>query len=156
MPLSFNRRNEVLAGEQAWPDTGWQAEGKLAAAGKKENSQTANNSTANGNNLLLTMSACNGTLVLSGANTYAGGTVVNEGNLVSSSTSAIPAGGSIQINFPGAVNISGAYTTASSWIGSGTITPNSTGALREAPSAVLPRPSPSRGPWSCWWLATSA
>ena len=71
----------------------------------------------------------NGNVTLSGTNTYDGQTVINQGSLVLNSTSAITAGGSIQINVPGAVNISGAYTTASSWIGSGKINANSTGAL---------------------------
>ena len=90
---------------------------------------TASSITDNGNNFSLTMSASNGTLILNGTNTYGGGTFVNQGNLVFSSTSAIPSSGSIQINATGAVNISGAYTTASGWIGSGKINPNSTGAL---------------------------
>ena len=71
----------------------------------------------------------NNALTLSGADTYGGGTVVNQGNLVFSSTSAIPASGLIQINAPGAVNISGAYTTAMGWLGSGKINAESTGAL---------------------------
>ena len=70
-----------------------------------------------------------GELTLSGTNTYGGGTIVNQGNFVFTSTAAIPSSGSIQINSPGAVNISGAHTTASSWIGSGKINANSTGAL---------------------------
>ena len=69
------------------------------------------------------------TLTLSGTNPYGGGTVINQGNLVFSSTSAVPGNGSIQINALGAVNISGAYTTASSWLGSGKVNANSTGAL---------------------------
>lgn len=53
-----------------------------------------------------------GLLTLSGANTYNGGTTINGGVLQFESGSA-PASGSITINSGGALNLAGAFTTAS-------------------------------------------
>ncbi len=74
----------------------------------------------------------NGLLLLSGPNTYNGGTQIDAGNLVFSSTGAIPStsgSGQITINSSGALNVAGAYTTVTGWLGSKQINPNSTGAL---------------------------
>jgi autotransporter-associated beta strand protein len=70
-----------------------------------------------------------GTTTLSGTNSYSGGTRVNAGNVVFSATSAIPAGGTVLIGSSGAVNVTGAYSNVSGWLGSGKISPTSSGAL---------------------------
>ena len=69
---------------------------------------------------------------LTGTNTYAGGTLINDGVLGFASTSAIPvssASGGITINSGGALVVTGAYSSVAGWLGSGKITTNSTGAL---------------------------
>ena len=70
-----------------------------------------------------------GTLTLSGTNSYTGGTTINGGNLVFSSTSALPTTGTVLINAGGALNVTGAYTTVATWLSSGRISTSSTGAL---------------------------
>jgi autotransporter-associated beta strand protein len=71
----------------------------------------------------------NGLLVLSGSNSYNGGTQVNAGNIAFSSTSSIPTTGTILLDTPGALNVGGAYSTATGWLNSGAINVNSTGAV---------------------------
>ena len=72
----------------------------------------------------------NGLLELAGANSYNGGTQIDAGNVVFTSLAAIPSGsGTILINAPGALNVTGAYSTLTSWLNSGMISVNSTGAL---------------------------
>ena len=69
-------------------------------------------------------------LVLGGANSYTGGTTINAGTLIFSSTASAPAGTqNITINSPGGLGFAGAYPTASSWFASNLINPASTGAL---------------------------
>ena len=82
-----------------------------------------------------------GTLTLSGTNTYTGGTTINEGNVVFSSPSAIPATGQIapmrvhvvtgssDYYIYGALEATGAHSTAQAWLDSGKISNTSTGAL---------------------------
>ncbi len=117
-----------------------QAAGPLTTAVSMTLTGSGGNATVNTNGYAMTLAGNlsgpggltktgSGTLTLAATGTYSGGTVVNQGNLVFSSTSAIPSSGSVQINAAGAVNISGAYTTASSWLASGKINANSTGAL---------------------------
>ena len=85
----------------------------------------------NGSGFSLTK-AGSGTLVLGGSNSYSGGTIINAGNLIFTSTAAIPTGTqNITINSGGAldVTVTGAYTTVSGWLGSGKINTASAGAL---------------------------
>jgi uncharacterized protein (TIGR03790 family) len=70
-----------------------------------------------------------GTLILNGSNSYTGGTRINSGNFVFSSPSAMPGSGAILLNKPGALNVTGAYTTVSGWLSSNRIDPASTGVL---------------------------
>ena len=71
-----------------------------------------------------------GTLTLDGANTYTGGTTVNDGLLDFASSMAIPSGtGTITINSGGAVLVGGAYPTVMGWLNSNDINPASAGAL---------------------------
>ena len=66
-----------------------------------------------------------GLLVLSGVNTYGGGTTINAGALLFTSTNAIPALGttSITVNAGGALAATGAYTTVNAWLASNNIVP---------------------------------
>jgi autotransporter-associated beta strand protein len=70
-----------------------------------------------------------GTTLLSGSNSYAGGTSVNAGNLVFASPSSIPGSGTILISGSGALNVTGAYSTVGGWLASGKISSASNGAL---------------------------
>jgi autotransporter-associated beta strand protein len=58
---------------------------------------TASSITNNGNNLSLTMSASNGTLILSGSDNYTGGTIVAAGSLDVTNSDALPAGSSLTV-----------------------------------------------------------
>ncbi|MGA2257199.1 MAG: autotransporter-associated beta strand repeat-containing protein, partial [Thermoguttaceae bacterium] len=62
---------------------------------------TASSITDNGNNLSLTMSASNGTLILSGADNYTGGTIVTAGTLIVASNAALPDGSSLTVGAGG-------------------------------------------------------
>jgi autotransporter-associated beta strand protein len=67
----------------------------------------------------------NGNLTLSGTNTYTGGTVLNGGQLVFSSGSAIPASGTLTLNNTGAVTVLTANALPNVLVnGNGTITGN--------------------------------
>jgi autotransporter-associated beta strand protein len=70
-----------------------------------------------------------GLLTLSGTNTYTGGTRINGGNVVFSSTSAIPASGTILLDGPGVLDVTGAYSTVTSWLTSGKLSAASVGIL---------------------------
>ena len=91
-----------------------------------------------------------GTLTLSGADTYTGGTIVNAGTLVFNTLSSIPAtgsmtvnggtlqfntaslplpAGSITLNAGGSLAVTGPYTTSNAWLGSGRIVNTSAGTL---------------------------
>jgi autotransporter-associated beta strand protein len=69
-----------------------------------------------------------GLLTLSGTNSYSGGTTIDAGNVVFTSSNSLPSGG-ILINEPGALDATGSYLTASGWLSSGLINPNSTGVV---------------------------
>ncbi len=56
---------------------------------------TASNITDNGNYLSLTLSASNGTLILSASNNYTGGTFVEAGTLIVTNSEALPDGSSL-------------------------------------------------------------
>ena len=72
-----------------------------------------------------------GDLVLTGANTYKGGTTVGGGVLQFSADSAVPGTGTITINSGGALALdsAGNYSTVTGWLDSGLIAPSSAGAL---------------------------
>ncbi len=70
-----------------------------------------------------------GTTTLTGSNTYSGGTTINGGLLVFSSSSALPATGTITINSPGALLSTGPYSTLNAWLTSGLIATSSSGAI---------------------------
>jgi autotransporter-associated beta strand protein len=73
-----------------------------------------------------------GILVLSGTNTYSGGTVIDAGRLQFSSTGALPTSpttGSITINSAGVLAATGAYTNAANWLASNKIATGSSGVL---------------------------
>jgi autotransporter-associated beta strand protein len=73
--------------------------------------------------------AVNGNVMLSGANSYTGGTTVNRGNLQFAAGSC-PSSGSITIKSGGALVANGAYDNAQAWLDSGKIdAANSDGAL---------------------------
>jgi len=61
------------------------------------------------------------TLILNGANSYTGSTLVSAGQLQFGSVGAIPATSLITINSAGALNVTGAYTTLANWFGSGKV-----------------------------------
>jgi autotransporter-associated beta strand protein len=69
-----------------------------------------------------------GTLQLTGTNTYAGGTLINEGMLVFGTTNALGTG-LVTINDGGALAMTGAYANAAAWLTSGKLSTNSAGAL---------------------------
>jgi autotransporter-associated beta strand protein len=72
----------------------------------------------------------NGNVVLTGTNTYTGGTTINAGNLRFNASGSCPAGAnSITINSAGALVANGAFTNAQNWINSGRINTTSNGAL---------------------------
>jgi fibronectin-binding autotransporter adhesin len=61
---------------------------------------TAGSITDNGNNMSLNMSASNGTLILSGSNSYTGGTTINAGTLIFASSQAIGgSGANVNVNY---------------------------------------------------------
>ena len=70
-----------------------------------------------------------GLVQLSGTNTISNGITVSGGNLQFNSINSVPTSGSILINSGGAVNVTGAYSTITGWLGSGKITASSSGAL---------------------------
>ena len=57
----------------------------------------ASSITDNGSVLSLTMSASNGTLILSGSDDYTGGTIVEAGTLIVSNADALPTGTSLTV-----------------------------------------------------------
>ena len=69
-----------------------------------------------------------GTMTLSGANTYTGGTVIDGGRL-QFNAGAVPATGQITINSAGALLARGEYANAGAWLGSGKIAASSSGLL---------------------------
>ncbi len=58
---------------------------------------TASSIIDNGGGMSLTLSASNGTLILSGSSNYSGGTFVSDGTLVVTNPAALPDGGSITV-----------------------------------------------------------
>jgi autotransporter-associated beta strand protein len=71
----------------------------------------------------------NGLLTLLGTNSYSGGTTINAGNVVFSSTNSIPGSGKILLNESGTLIVTGAYPTVMGWLNSGDISVNSSGVL---------------------------
>ena len=70
------------------------------------------------------------TLILTGNNTYTGGTTINDGVLVFNNTAAIPSGANnITINYGGDLAVTGAYSSVNGWITSGKIVGTSAGVL---------------------------
>ena len=69
-----------------------------------------------------------GNLVLNGANTYSGGTIINAGRL-QFGPGAVPSSGSILINSAGALNTGSAYPTIQGLLDSGKIDKTSSGTL---------------------------
>ncbi len=72
--------------------------------------------------------AGSGALLLTGANTYGGGTIIESGNL-QFGPGAIPANGLIFVHTPGSLNTGTTFGTLQEWLGSGKIDPASTGTL---------------------------
>jgi autotransporter-associated beta strand protein len=70
-----------------------------------------------------------GTMILSGTNTYTGGTIISGGELGFDNPAALPASGLITINTGGVLHATGAYATAQAWLSSGKIDTTSTGNL---------------------------
>ncbi len=73
-----------------------------------------------------------GTVVLSGSNSYTGGTTINGGVLQFAATSAIPTSGNITINSGGILQASGAYSQVggtTGWLASGKIGNTSAGTI---------------------------
>ena len=58
------------------------------------------------------------------------------GNVVFSSTNSIPGSGTILLNAPGALNVTGAYSTVTGWLNSGKISAASTGVLALAGTSI--------------------
>ncbi|BCU75298.1 autotransporter-associated beta strand repeat-containing protein [Luteolibacter sp. LG18] len=69
------------------------------------------------------------TLTLSGTNSYSGGTQANNGYLIFANAGAVPSTGLITINASGSLVSSGAHTTVTEWLTSGSIATSSTGAI---------------------------
>jgi autotransporter-associated beta strand protein len=87
---------------------------------------------ANTSGSLTVVGGTNGVMILSGTNTYAGGTIVNRGNLIFSSALALPASGNVLVNFGGSMGVTNAsapFTSVSSWLTSGRLSTLSTGTL---------------------------
>ena len=73
-----------------------------------------------------------GSITLSGSNSYSGGTQINAGNLLFSTSSSLPPAVSppdISIAFGAALGVTGPYTTVTGWLGSGRIVTSASGAL---------------------------
>ena len=62
---------------------------------------TASSITDNGGGFSLTMSASNGTLILSGSDNYSGGTIVTAGTLIVTNADALPSGTSLTVGAGG-------------------------------------------------------
>ena len=93
----------------------------------------------NSSGSLTVVGGTNGVLLLSGANTYAGGTIVKSGNLLFTGPSALPASGNVQVNFGGSLGVTNAsspFTSASAWLASGRISLSSSGTLALAYSSL--------------------
>jgi len=70
-----------------------------------------------------------GLMVLSGNNSHTGGITAEGGILRVDNAGSIPAGGTVLINPGGSLQATGVYNTVSAWLGSGKISPASTGAV---------------------------
>ena len=71
----------------------------------------------------------NGNVLLAGANSYSGGTTINNGGLLQFGPAAtLPASGTFQINAGGVLAVPGG-TTAALWLGSGSVATSSSGCL---------------------------
>ena len=110
--------------------------GNVALSAARTVTLTSNNLTVAGavsGAFSLTVSGGAGTLILNGANTYSGGTVIDGGLLEFGSTSDIPGTGSITVSGTGGIVgglvVAGAYNTVTGWLGSSKIVASSSGAL---------------------------
>ncbi len=72
----------------------------------------ASSITDNSNNLSLTLSASNGTLILSGSDNYTGGTIVDAGTLIATASDAIPYGTSLNVGADGTVKFDSSQAVA--------------------------------------------
>ncbi len=70
-----------------------------------------------------------GTLILAMSSSYRSGTQIYGGNVVFSTSIALPASGLILLGSSGALNVAGAYSTVTGWLNSGSIDPTSVGVL---------------------------
>jgi autotransporter-associated beta strand protein len=70
-----------------------------------------------------------GAVVLSGANTYQGGTTIDRGGILKFNSGALPSTGQVTINGDGTLVGEGAYSTVQSWLSSGRIATSSAGTL---------------------------
>ena len=94
----------------------------------------------------------NGNVVLSGDNTYSGGTTINAGNLVFANADAVPAGsGNILISAGGTLNVGPAndFDTVDEWLGSGKIRADVHRHL--GVRAAVPKRSTWRATPACHW-----
>jgi autotransporter-associated beta strand protein len=69
-----------------------------------------------------------GSLQLSGANTYSGGTTIN-GGLVRFASGALPATGVVTLNVGGALSVSGVHATIAGWLGEARLAAGAAGAF---------------------------
>ena len=94
-------------------------------------STTFSGAISNGTGTVALVMNGTGTQVLTGSNSYTGGTTVNGGLLQFNANTAVPGSGTITINSGGAVALAqtGTYSTVTGWLTSGRIAPASAGAL---------------------------
>ncbi len=111
---------------------GYTADPTVTLLGNTTNSLGTMTRAANTSGSLTVNGTTNGVLFLSGVNTYAGGTIVNGGNLLFTGASALPASGNVLVNFAGSLGVTNAsspFTSAAAWLTSGRISTLSTGTL---------------------------
>ncbi len=145
LALQNSTFNTSGSGSMNFSDLGAATLGGLSGSGNLALINTANAAvalTTGGNNATTIYSGMlsgtgslnktgSGALVLTGYNTYTGGTTVAGGILQFNGDSTVPSGGTIAIQSGAAVALAqtGNYSTVTGWLGSGQITPDSAGAL---------------------------
>ena len=71
-----------------------------------------------------------GTIVLAGSNNYSGGTQIVGGNVTFSSAASLPGGsGTVLVDGPGVLNVTGAYSSVTAWLNTGKISTASDGVM---------------------------